>query len=131
MVRPRVNQWDGNGSGYYIRAIKRPAPKQPRAKAVKAVCAYIDPKLGRVFTTNDVDHKNMKKIISWMSSERDKRPVAIIQISNPDALVEQVATALMGAWNTPLTDAESLTAYRHYARVALSSLGLIPARKSN
>lgn len=104
-------EWGYKGaceSLHYIRAVKHPAPakKQPKAKAVKAV-----------------------RCISCIKGE--PVPVAVLDVSNPDALVEQAAIAIgesLGGWHDLNENDKDFN--RASARAALISLGIIPKRKA-
>lgn len=84
------------------------AKKQPKAKAVKAVRQWAWMVNKGLYGTRL--HNGAKRL-------------AILDISDSDALVEQVAECIAGATLNDETD-------RSTARLMLQSLGIIPARKA-
>lgn len=103
-----------DGSGFLIRAVKRPAPakKQPKAKAVKANLAY----------AKYTDHGALVAVSLNPHNKFCKTRVRIIDISNPDALALQAAAAI-DALPRRSTKGDC-------ARAVLESLGIIPKRKA-
>lgn len=126
-ISPGVNQWDGGGSGYYIRAIKRraPAKKQPKAKSVKARRMWCD--------TRGLK-QSWSEIHFLDAQEHPRNPdtstlVAVLDISNPDALVEQSANAIAEYNTAPGKEVVRVACDVAIAKLVLKSLGIIPKRK--
>lgn len=82
------------------------AKKQPRAKAVKAGLVHMD-KAGRC----------------WAYAGKDTKPVSVLDVSDPAALVEQAA-------NTPVKGFNQVFYGKECARAILANLGIIPKRKA-
>lgn len=111
-----VGQLNEKEAEHFQRALQRGAKKQPKAKAVKAVSAYANTDLTEFSTDWAIISEGHN------APKCDPIPVKVIDISNPDALVEQAAAELGRLRSGPMSDWD-------LARAALNTLGIIPKRK--